>query len=426
MKAVMITLLFLMAANSVPGNASPDNEESFVFKRQQKRIPGKMQGGLFTKDTSGQPTPRVLLLKDRIEIRDKDGNVKDTIAKSGNSSKNIETRFYPDKHGKVVGVHVTQGYSQSHESWTSGEYYILDVNGSKTLDIKNFNDNTRPIPSPSGDYAVGWPEADTPGGPPIFYDADGQRNKWAHGFKGDGWPEMYETWDACFSPDGKHVAVLAKNGDTGKKTLMLVYDAFGNKVFAKESVGNDVLFSPDSAHIAYYSPINHKLGLVSVNGKVDWEADIHALPRLFSDDGKFLLLTTGDSLSMVETATGKMLWKWIANAENLKNRSIPKKSGGWEGFTLRYAAATPNLSRIVVTATTLKDVPVELGKPQLHAVSDKDHLLVFNGQGHLIHWETLPGESFKIPSTLIQISDDGKMVAVSMNDGLEYFSMTGK
>jgi hypothetical protein len=425
---IVIALLFCAPAVAGQNNTDNTKDEEFTLERQPHGVPtGAAEHYLLKVDSAGIPSPGVVIRKDRTEIRDSDGKTKDSIARTDDPARKIETHFYPDTHGKVVGVHVTKGKGKNSESWDEGEYYILDAQGNKTLEIKNFHDNTRPIPSPSGDYAVGWPGATTPGGPPIFYDAKGVRNKWAHGFKGDGWPKQYETWGARFSPEGRYVAISAKNGDSGKKTLTVVYDSKGNKVFDAESVGGgDLLFSPDSAHLAYYSPLNKKLGLVDMKGQLVWEANIQALPRIFSEDGHYLLVMTGELLALVDAANGKSVWEWRAHAENLKGRANARKAGSYDGFALRSIAATPDLSRIVLTATSLKDAPVSPGKRQRRAVSDNDHLLIFNEKGRLIGWETFPGQSFKIPATLVQLSRDGRTIAVSMNDGIAYYGMKHK
>lgn len=424
----MITAALLCAFLAIPAKAEPRGKavggDYMLEKQRADKTSGAMEHCLMSKDATGRPRPAVVVKKDRIEVLNENGGVKVRLPKETNPAEKVETHVYPDRHGKVVGVQVTRGYSQQREGWTSGEYYILDSKGNRTLNLREFNVNTRPIPSPSGDYAVGWPGADTPGGPPIFYDANGVRNKWAHGFKGDGWPEMYETHEVRFSPEGRHVAVLAKNGDLGKYTMMIVYDSNGNKLFEKKDVDRDVVFSSDSLKLAYYSTLKGKVGLVNIQGSAAWEKDIKALPRLFSSDGRFLLVMTGNFLGMIRADNGNLIWKWEANVENLRGRSTPRSPNMEDGFWLASLAATPDFDRIIMTASTLKR---ESLKPAgWHLVSEKDHILIFNRKGHLIHWETLPGESFQIPSTMLQVSDDGQHVAVALKDGIAHFTLKHK
>lgn len=406
-----------------PSSSQVGNGE-FLLQRQPQSAPtGAVEHCLLRSDAEGKPLPRVLIKKDRIEIIGDDGRLKSIWPRSNDASEKIETRIYPDKHGKVIGVHVTKGYGERREGWTSGEYYILDASGNKTLDLKKFDANTMPIPSPSGDYAVGWPGADTPGGPPIFYDAKGVRNKWAHGFTGDGWPEGYATNGVSFSPDGHSAAVLAE-GIGRDKHLMIVYDAYGEKILEKDGVSRDVVFSPDGSQIAYYSMPRGHIGLVDTNGHVLWIRNLQALPRLFSSDGHHLLVMTGNFVGMLQANTGNLVWKWEANAENLRGRSTPRTPDMGEGFALRSLAATPDFSRVVMTATTLRRESVKPAGWRL--VSASDHILVFNENGRLIHWESLPGDSLQIPSTLLQVSQDGKTIVTSTNDGISHFSMKHK
>jgi outer membrane protein assembly factor BamB len=426
MKTMFIRVLPLLCVFCLPQYvyAGTKSNDSFVFERQQGRgYVGVVQHCLMRKDSNGVLIPRVIVDDNQIAVLNDTGTIEKTITIHNANTKDERVHVYQGKFGKTLGVQITRGYSSTQESWTSGEYYILNENGEKTLDLKKFDDNTRPIPSPSGDYAVGWPEEGTPGGPPIFYDANGIRNKWAHGFSGEGWPKMYGTFDATFSPDGKYVAILAGNGDAAENPMMIVYDAHGNKLFEKMGASKGFLFSPDASRIAYYSATDQKLGMVGIDGRQLWETSLQVLPRVFSADGSLLLTMTTNSIAVINAVTGKLVWEWKADTNNLKGQSFPRGPHSWDGFVLGSVAATPDFSRVIATAATLKDTPVIPGKPQLHAVSDRNHLLVFNKDGHLIHWEDFSKDNFQLPSAQIGISNDGNNITILMNNGIVSFSL---
>lgn len=390
---------------------------------------------LFVKDANGRPSPGVVIKKDRIEVLDDKGNPTNTVPLENVPAEAIETHVYADPHGKVVGIQVTKGIDERREAWKTGEYYILDASGRKTLDLKPFNDATHPLPSPSGDYAVGWTNEM---GPPIFYDAQGTRNAWARkwyerakkGFRGEPvaeWPDMFEASKAWFSRDGSRVAVHGTG--PGPRASLVVYDASGNKLFEKDDAWNPV-FSRDEARMAY-AVVGKKIAVVDASGAAVWEKSGIGLPEKFSEDGKLLLVQGREKLTMLDAATGKVIWDWQptpGKLAELRHGATPPEQGplkGNQGFGFTLVAGTPDFSRVVALGSTLKEEPVWPGKPQRRIAVEKDHLLVFDGKGNLLAWEELPGDTFSVPTSEISISvsDDGKTIAVPGPGGMHYFSV---
>jgi WD40 repeat protein len=383
---------------------------------------------LFSKTTNGKIVPNVVVRPDRIDVMDEAGKVINTINREANPAENSETHIYPGRFGKVIGVHTTRGHSASRESWASGEYYILDASGRKTLEIKPFNAGTEPVPSPSGDYAVGWPEEM---GPPIFYDASGIRNKWAHGFAGDGWPNLFTVSSVFFSPDGSRVAVTAHHA---RKNIMFVYDSQGNKIFEKDGV-RTALFSDDSRRLAFATK-NGTSGVMDDAGNILWEKPIVQNPAKFSADGKLLIFRAGPVLALFKADTGEQVWQWKPGEDDFaqlrQGRKIeadgPLKAN--PGLGILAVEATPDLSRIVAVGISQKYVPVVPDKPQRQLEGASDHVLIFDRSGNLISWKVLPADTIQSVSWMavvpLAISDDGETVVVGGRDGLHTFSVVAK
>ncbi len=399
------------------GGTAAHGSSEIQLERTQP-LPSNTETCVLGRDSKGYPTAKAAVNSDAVEFLDASGKVQKVIARRRNDDQKMQTHIYKGKHGKVIGVHVTRGYSSSRESWTSGEYFVFDQDGNETLHIEQFNDITRPVPSPSGDYAVGWPSPTTPGGPPIFYDARGVRNKWAHGFSGEGWPAGFEVNDVTFSSDGQVVGVNAKKG---RKRRALVFNSNGDKLCEVDD-GENVLFSPSRTRFAYYKR-GHGVALADINGSEAWVTPTEAYPAKFSVDEKRLLVRSGGFLAMIDVATGKELWRWSRKQERLagKNSSGQVVQTRMPQFSLRNVDSPDDLSVIVVLGMAMKFEYLKPDQPQRRLVVDKDYMFMLDGDGNLLQEKALPGGTFAVPDAPMVFSQDGGTVAVAGDGKISYF-----
>ncbi len=389
------------------------------IKRTQP-LPTGTEMCLLGRDAKGYPVPRVAVKSSEIEFFDDDGNVKKRVIRLTQDNQNIKTRIYNGRQEKTIGVHITKGFSSKRESWTSGEYFIFDLDGRQTLHLEKFNDNTQPMPAPSGDYAVGWPGPTTPGGPPIFYDASGVRNKWAKGFSGTGWPDGFEVSNVEFSDNGQMVGVEARHG---RKRRALVFSSSGDKLFELEN-GGRVLFSPTKGNLAFYK-WGHGVGFADISGKESEGPSIEAFPEKFSSDGRRLLARSGGFLAMIDVETGKELWRWSRTQGQIPGKDSSGKAIQTKTpqFSLRKVDATEDFSLIVVLGMTMRFEYPNPNQPQRRLAVDKDHIFFIDAGGKLLREETLPGGTFSTPEAAIKLSADGSTVVVAGSDKVSHFSI---
>ena len=381
---------------------------------------------VFGKDARGNPIPRIVVAARHVEFRDKSGNVVQKIPYTAyNAATKTETSIYTTRYGKNIAVHITHGYSPGRESWETGEYSIYDENGNKTLRLNPFNEDTRPEPSPSGDYAVGYPNDDMMG-PPLFYDAKGTRNeKWARrwyeraktGFKSgqpvEEWPDMGTADSVNFSPDGKYVAVACDTyGPRGRITITIVYDSNGDKLFQKR--GYPLIFSSGGKTLFYSD--GTQTSATGIDGHTIWTSTTPFVPEAFSKDGRFLIARKGPAIYKVRMADGRINWKWegiwaYLNRHDTAGRIVATSN---IDFGILAVATAPDLKRIVAIGSRSNDGAT------FNVLSE--NIIILNDQGNLIAQKTIDGNVFSTLALPV-ISNDGSLVAIQENTGLFYFEV---
>ena len=373
---------------------------------------------VFGKDARGNPIPRIVVAARHVEFRDKSGNVVQKIPYTAyNAATKTETSIYTTRYGKNIAVHITHGYSPGRESWETGEYSIYDENGNKTLRLNPFNEDTRPEPSPSGDYAVGYPNDDMMG-PPLFYDAKGTRNeKWARrwyeraktGFKGgqpvEEWPDMGTANSVNFSPDGKYVAVACDTyGPRGRITITIVYDSNGDKLFQKR--GYPLIFSSGGKTLFYSD--GTQTSATGIDGHTIWTSTTPFVPEAFSKDGRLLIARKGPDIYEVRMADGRINWKW---------------EGKWHKIGV---FTDPRTHQLIVEK--------DFGILNLEATSDLHHIaavglkkgnksiFVFDRNGRLLaHSQAIP--NLLIPVPTISIANNGNLVSIQGRSVILYLAI---
>ncbi len=373
-------------------------------------------------DSGGNPYPKFIASQRYIKILGVKGEIKRLITRKENPKGSLNTGIYQNEYGNNLAVHITNGYSDARESWLNGEYFIFDGEGHETLHIKHFDDNTTPIPSPSGDYAVGWPSpAEGVGGPPIFYDVNGYRNKWAgrwwkwarRAFKGEAvreWPAIYGVEDVNFSADGNRVVVGGYKGDPIISGRTFMYDANGNLLWKIPGSGKAV-FSPEGKYLAQAGWLGTRL-LSTDTGQVIWEnkkVNGALIYMKFSSNGDSLLVASSQgNVYFFNAHTGKILWQ-------LAGQSLPNMPHGFN-FGIKGLGVTGNIKIIALAAETFR---IKNHYPE----TLNDYLILLSGKGRLISTLTLPPDTFTLEgmfyggSVPLAFSRDGdKLMIVTKND----------
>lgn len=423
-----LALCLILAAPSrllaqIPDKKSEDAVPAkwgFSLEHEEKRA-RKITNSLLRFDAADKPYVSIIDDEQEIEIRDDKGKIKRKIAKPHNPKIHLRTRVHVGDYGNVMAVHITSGHSPTRESWTEGEYYILNDKGEVTLHLKPFNDNTSPIPSPSGDYAIGWPGPMGPGGPPIFYDAAGHRNKWAHGFTGEGWPDSHEVQEAKFSPDGSRVVVIALGpnfapGATAGSHFLIVYDSNGNKLWERK-LDNikraSAVFSPKGTYLLLmerqspaWSPF---LTLLTMAGVPIWRIPYSGGDPMFSDDESLLFIAGSNPTGTVNTVEsfeipgGKLRWNQGWNSDLIERL---KKDAGSPGATFRIYGLDVALrsQAVVILGTAFRQKKITGGGHADEATTSV--VAIFSVDGKLL------GET-ALPPTLPYVAGNGVGVKIS-------------
>ncbi len=386
---------------------------------------------VFGKDNNGNPIPRILVTAHHVEFRDKNGSVIKKIPYTAqDEATKTETHLYTTRYGKNIAVHVTHGYSPVRESWETGEYSIYDENGNETLRLRPFNDDTMPSPSPSGDYAVGYPN-DAMMGPPNFYDAKGTRNeKWARrwyeraktGFKSgrpiEEWPDEGIAGPVRFSPDGKYAAVFCTV--IGSEKITIVYDSNGDKLFQKK--GYPIIFSSDGKTLFYSDET--KTSAAGMDGHVIWTSTTAFLPEAFSRDGQFLIARKGPAIYEARMTDGRINWKWEGKWHFLMepdgHGNLVKTNNA--DFGISYVAIAPN-SKIVAAIGIKSGFEYLDASKQSHRFIIKDsNLFIFDSHtGRLLAHQAISRLSIPVPT--ISIAENGNLVSIQGQSEIFYLAI---
>jgi WD40 repeat protein len=362
----------------------------------KREIPLKSPAGRIipTFDVSGTPHPQVVFHKGRIEFLDAAGSVAKQVVPPAGC--NLEA--HAGKNRKLIGAQIAR-CSQVQGRRVLGQYFVFDQVGNQRLHIKNLGDLAFSPPSPSGDYVIGWPGHDTPGGPPVFFDAAGPRKT-----STEGWPNGFTVNDVTFSPNGRYAAVRASKGI---ETATMFFDSKGNQLWTYGGDGA-VAFSPVGAWVAIADQTGTHL--FSIKGQklrdIPTSGDANSTLQVSTDGKSFLLAKANGSVSRVDAAQGNILWE-----KDLMPAAPPSAKS-----RILAMNATGDLSTFVLLSLTSVMVPVQASDGSLNRMRKHtdSSMMLFDGMGSLVDKVSLlPDEVAALSDwSDLELSTDGQTIFV--------------
>jgi hypothetical protein len=359
---------------------------------------------------------RLRIVKDTLVVSDDAGKIKKELKIEEDPTRQIHTRIRPAKRGKMLGLHTTRGIRKESESWSDSDFLLIDENGVEKLRIKN-PIGDRVVPAPNGRYAVSLFSKQAPGGPPVFLDEAGVRNKWLKGFGGGSWPEGHHALSVSFSDDGTKVAIDAARG--AKKHLALLYDENGNEL-ARIGAARTPIVAPSGRYLAIQCTddgIHSVFCLADSAGKVLWkdpQSFKGSYKVAFSADETKVAMASGFGIVKVfESATGKIIWHWSDSEPALEN--------GFEPFVVDGLDADKNLDAVALGIMVRKaDGPGNVTRAE-------DRIVVLR-KGVIVGEIKLPAESIGISESLtggnemdIDLNEAGTRITASIDGRLKTF-----
>jgi len=273
-------------------------DEAAVTVREASALGVKGLGARSPKDTVKIRYPKVVMLadeQDSIEGTSYTKSIRFLDAK-GATKKEVSTlRMIPgerwssvtiSKGRKFIGANNVNEYSGEYV--IDADFIMFDDEGRELWKMKHHL--TGIIPSPSGEYALGVPDAAIGGAPISMYNAKGLVREIR---KDD------RSWDVDFSKDGGYFAVKVvtikekTNTATGRQMIepaahLIVFDSRGNELWKKENITTgpssfacQVKISDDDIITVITGVGEYRVFTFDKNGKLlqELQEDLEALRR---------------------------------------------------------------------------------------------------------------------------------------------------
>ena len=337
------------------------------------------------------------------------------LGDSGETTKHVERtnniRVIQSKKGAFVGIQELSSPSEKPESPRSLSFTLYDGQGSKLWTERYSLGDDDPIPSfylsDLGRTAMVEPLE----GIVSFYERDGSL---ARGFQL--FPEaMAETERpvACaFSSDGRFFAVNALHHharpggelsprEKGQSYLMM-FDSLGQEMWRRElaqEVSDRVELSSQGQVIAAggysvkgFDVVERSTPLYNNEGDLLAKLNFPFRHAAFSSDGQLLLLGHKNSLHLVETPTGQVLWHKLLPTDAGQIRALDLSPDGNLAL-VELARGSYQASRFIYTW------------PQVH---------LYDHQGQQIWQEDFPQDSFLQP--LAKFQEDGSSILLAFQN----------
>lgn len=164
-----------------------------------------------------------------------------------------------------------------------------------------------------------------------FYNEEGKIIKKARYF--DKYHGTISVWSiGKFSGDGEYLIVLGGDGSEIKRCLVL-YDKEGKELWKKVvdwpvaywkmDISKNGNFIVTNKHIHSEEKSNSYISVFNKEGKLLWEHELRRSGAFtFSEDENYLINTETNRLCLFEAKSGKLLWDFFAEKENIHFSSV--------------------------------------------------------------------------------------------------------
>lgn len=427
-RTLIVIFLFFSAMPSLGAQATRDGQSGIPTKelplpsmgvlgkaKLERMLPSRESTSIAMLDLGNQANPRISVAAGPTEVyRWSAGAFKLVAREEGDD----DVQTYGGPFHDNVAVHIQKQFDRRRRTYAQGEFFIFDSQGKVTMHLSRFEFNFNPVPSPSGDYAVGG-GVDFGTRPPMFIDAAGVRNKWAVGAQANSpWPRGFATERVFFSRNGKRVAVAAMAGERDK---VLGFDSRGN---VQWMLDERALIFFQRAGDGFIKVLEGQVALCDSRARILWKTDVPGIGPwsygVIDSHDKVFAVTTKSSLIAIDTQAGAILW-------NSDTKSLPEM-GGISGARISGLEASDDLGRIalaiypwkarVETASNGRDVEIKEMRPNLVAVFDKGGVLLDE-----IVLPPLYLKEYRAEGVSFRISPSGKKLFIPGEFGVASYSI---
>ena len=349
----------------------------------EELLPGPWMASSFAGDR-----PAMIVTDEFMQFRDPSGQILAHLERSPQS------RFFLSKEGNFIGIQELSVAGEKRGSVRMLSLTLYSRDGKKLWSLKQPLGGDEPVPSfylsDSGRVVMVQPLQ----GIISFLDEQGSLAGEARLFPGA--TDETERGVACaFSADGNYIAVNillhhARPGDEmsprGKgRSYLVLFDSRGKEIWRREleqEISDRVAISPNGQVIVAGGYSVKGIGsIVRATYLYDGQGDLLATlnfpfrQAVFSCEGHFLLLGQKNSIHLLDTQTGQVLWEKMLPGEAGQLRTLDLSPDG--------SLALAQLAR-----------GAYLGPRFIYA---SPRVLLFDEQGHQIWQEDFPEDSFIQP-----------------------------